>query len=538
MRSVRFCRNLIHEHEEVGNGHVAMTATKGMKLDTAVILTNSGLFGCRDEAHETGTGPLIRVGGISLFMRALLTLQRAQFTNVLVLAGEELSAVRGSLREDSRLTLNLRWLPVREFPPDDPRTWQAVGSDVQGACLVLGARAMFSRELLMRLREEASDGQIALVLGRSGGPERLPGDSAPFRINPLAEYRGNRLLALHDGTGETRRPENDAQWRMATDMAVLPSHLLAAAGSPASVRKRVRVSGAGARASGRATSPDVTEPSTGRLLQPVSTAVYPIRALLDRAAVDGVVRVLPTSPGTPHWYHDVHHSSDHKAAEDTLLRSLKGDLEGYVDRHFNRRISRVFTRFFLKLGVSANAITMISMGIGLLAAAFVAKGGYAAGVLGALLLQLSAIVDCCDGEVARLTFTESSFGEHLDLLADNIVHTGIFAGMAWSVAQGSGPLASVALALGAVTIVANGLSFSLVLRVRHLRKTGGWTSVSQSARSNFILQHIASRDFSVLILVFALLNHLDWFLLLSAIGSNVFWIVTAWLTRPSLKSSA
>lgn len=512
-----------------------MTATKGMKLDTAVILTNAGLFGRREEREESGVSPLTRVAGISLFMRTLLTLQRARFANVLILSGEEMPAFRRSLRDDPRITLSLRWLPVREFPPDDPRTWQSVGVEVQGACLVLGARAVFNHEVLIRLREDLADGQVGLVVSR---PSVQDGQfDGPFPgANPLAELRANRLVALHDRAGDLRRPGmNAAQWCVATDMVVLPSNLLAASGSPATARERVRVSGAGARASSRADSADATVHPAGRLLQPVSTAVSPIRALLDRAAVEGTIRVLATSPGTPHWYCEVQRHADCKEAEHTLLRSFKSDWDGYVDRHFNRRISGVFTRLFLKLGISANTITFISMAIGLIAAAFVAKGGYAAGIIGALLLQLSAIVDCCDGEVARLTFTESSFGEQLDLMADNIVHTGIFAGMAWSVAQASGPWASIALLLGGATIVGNGLSFSLVLRARHLRKTNGWTSADQSARSNFILQHFASRDFSVLIVLFAVLNHLDWFLLLSAIGSNVFWIVLAWTTRSSLK---
>ena len=70
-----------------------------------------------------GIGPLTRVGGLSLFMRTILTLQRAQFTSVIVLSGDELAAVGRSLRDDPRLTLSLRWLPVREFPPEDPKTW-------------------------------------------------------------------------------------------------------------------------------------------------------------------------------------------------------------------------------------------------------------------------------------------------------------------------------------------------------------------------------------------------------------------------------
>ena len=105
--------------------------------------------------------------------------------------------------------------------------------------------------------------------------------------------------------------------------------------------------------------------------------------------------------------------------------------DGIVDRYVNRKFSRILTPFFIKLGISPNAITIISMLIGLGGAACFAVGSYKLGIIGALLFQLSVIVDCCDGEVARLTFTESPFGQELDIIADNVVHMASFAGIAW-----------------------------------------------------------------------------------------------------------
>jgi len=517
---------------------MSTTTTKGTKLDTAVILTSGGIFGWGGVSQETSVGPMTRVGGVPLFMRALLTLQRARFTNVMVLCGEEMATMRAGLRDDQRITMALRWLPVREFPPDDPRTWQALGVEVQGACLVLGARAVFGPGLLERLREEMVEGQMALVIRRPTMPEcRSDGPYEGF--NPLAEHRANRLVALHDWTGNVLPPSDRAdQWCVATDMVVVPATLLAATGLPASPRKRVRLSGAGARATGHGASPDVSQTPSGRLLRPVSSAVYPIRALLERAAGDGLVRVLATSPGTQHWYREVHRPADHKAAERTLLQSLKGDLEGFVDRYFNRKVSGALTRVFLKFGLSANAVTALSLVIGLLSGVSFAMGGYAAGIIGALLFQLSAIVDCCDGEIARLTFTESSSGELFDLIADNVVHYAIFAGITWALAtREPGVWNWVPVGVGTAVIIGNLFSLWLVLRARHLRKTQGWSNPTQAHWGNFILQHVASRDFSVLVLFLALINHLDWFLWLTAIGSNVFWIVMAWMTRtrPSLQ---
>jgi phosphatidylglycerophosphate synthase len=184
-------------------------------------------------------------------------------------------------------------------------------------------------------------------------------------------------------------------------------------------------------------------------------------------------------------------------------------------------------------------VTLISIAIGLIAAAAFAAGSYGAGLLGALLFQLSAIVDCSDGEVARLTFSESKSGEQLDIVGDNVVHMAIFAAIAWGLVRqigsegASGGAAWIPAALGAAAVAANAVSLWLVARAKAIRERIGWRDSEQAAKVEFVLKNMASRDFSVILLLFALIGRLDWFLWLVAIGSNVFWVMLAWITRPS-----
>ena len=79
--------------------------------------------------------------------------------------------------------------------------------------------------------------------------------------------------------------------------------------------------------------------------------------------------------------------------------------DGIVDRYVNRKFSGILTPFFIKLGISPNAITIISMLIGLGGAACFAAVSYKLGIIGALLFQLSVIVDCCDGAVSYTHLT-------------------------------------------------------------------------------------------------------------------------------------
>ena len=48
-----------------------------------------------------------------------------------------------------------------------------------------------------------------------------------------------------------------------------------------------------------------------------------------------------------------------------------------------------------------------------------------------------------------------------------------------------------------------------------------------------MLKNVASRDFSVMVLLFAVLGKLDWFLWMAAIGSIGFAGIMLWVIRPS-----
>ena len=161
---------------------------------------------------------------------------------------------------------------------------------------------------------------------------------------------------------------------------------------------------------------------------------------------------------------------------------------------------------------------------------------------GALLFQLSVIMDCCDGEVARLTFSESRFGKEFDILADNVVHIAIFVGIASGIYL-HGPWAgtSLPLILGMMTVVANGCSFWLVHRALHIRSLPqGWRQLTKAEQRKieFILGNIANRDFSVIVLLAACFDVLGWFLWVVAIGIWLFVVTMGWGLRRVILSRA
>ena len=279
-------------------------------LSTAILLPSVSLFGEPAGLYADEVGPLTSVVGIGLFQRTVLTLQRAGIRQLMVLVGPEEDQLKQALGKGSRVTIPVRWMPIREFPLDDPRTWEALAAEVRGFCLLSGVQGVFASPLIESLRHEVQEGQ-AIVVARADS-ER---DRQPRRSSLRVKVQAGRLLSI------TSRQDDAAL--VATDLVVLPASFMSVVGQV-----------------------------------DMETGTIPIRRWLERAAVDGHVRVLSTEMNRSHWYQDVRDAADVQAAERKLFYSLKGEFEGFVDRFFNRKVSRWFTRIFLAAGLSPNVITI------------------------------------------------------------------------------------------------------------------------------------------------------------------------------------
>ena len=476
-------------------------------VETAIFLASSGVFSLGGQQKEAGLGALTRVGGLTVFQRAILTLQRAGISQIWVLAGEEEKELRATIHADDRVQAALRWLPIREFPPTNPQTWEVLAGEVKGSCLIVGCHTVFSSSLVQSLRMVGADGRVLVVVGQPE-EEAFPANPAvSFREDPQPGALGS-IVVFHDRhDSQLNQPRSSPNpLPVAGDLVVLPSRLLGVSG----VLK--------------------------------SHVANPIRLALEQAAIEGIIQPVP---GTPTQFQDIRGPNGPKLAERSLfqsLQTLKGGLDGLLDRYVNRKLSGVLTRVFLRLGVSPNTITLISLLIGLAAAGCLATGYYELGIIGGLLFQLALIMDCCDGEVARLTFAESRFGKEFDMLADNVVHIAIFAGIA-SGAYLHGPWegTTLPLLLGLVMVMGNGSSLWLVNRALNLRsRPKEWRQMTQAERTKieFILGNVANRDFSIIVLLSAFFNILGWFLLIAAIGIWFFVGTMAWGLRRVLLSRA
>jgi len=225
-----------------------------------------------------------------------------------------------------------------------------------------------------------------------------------------------------------------------------------------------------------------------------------------------------------------------REAEARLLRSLWLSTDGrIVDRFLNRKLSRIFTRLLIHFPVTPNQVTLAGFLIGLLAAWLFLAGGYWPSLLGAVLFQLSTIVDLVDGELARLKFMESRLGKWLDHNCDNLVHLAIIASIAVSRFRATGE--QFVLYLGGMAALGVFISYLMVFSAILLNKRTpspapdmGSLDAGSSARAALArrLEGLANRDFfSLSLFACFLLGQPIWFLEILAVGANAYWVV--WL---------
>ncbi len=109
--------------------------------------------------------------------------------------------------------------------------------------------------------------------------------------------------------------------------------------------------------------------------------------------------------------------------------------DGFFSVFFLRKFSKLFTWLAVRLKMTPNQVTLISFAVGLLSAYEFSRGDFLSIFTGAVLLQLSIIIDCVDGELARYTRQFSQLGAWLDAITDRIKEYLVFFALAYGAAK-------------------------------------------------------------------------------------------------------
>jgi phosphatidylglycerophosphate synthase len=242
-----------------------------------------------------------------------------------------------------------------------------------------------------------------------------------------------------------------------------------------------------------------------------------IRAYRDRSAVMHTAAYLPFSlNGRP---------EDRDEAEVRLARSLKHEtankdapLARYIDRNLSWRISMRLAQ----TSITPNQVTIANTILGLGCAWMFASPGYWLRLIGAMLFLLSITLDGVDGELARLTMTESNFGGMLDMVTDNIVHVALFVGIFVGCYRASGSPTYVHLLL---PLVLGGFGMCALATYMAFQFEG-----EKAEEWLGQVDRISGRDFAYLLVVLAAIDRLNYFAWGTAFGTYVFALVLMWAT--------
>ncbi len=209
--------------------------------------------------------------------------------------------------------------------------------------------------------------------------------------------------------------------------------------------------------------------------------------------------------------------------ERALLRGLRNPRDGWIDRVLARRLSAALTRLLLRTPLRPNAVTLAAIALGV-------GGGIALGspasscvLAGVAALVLSAVLDCSDGELARLRFQESSRGHILDLTGDTFVHLAVLSGIVRRLATTGTVVAWPTLGALGVGVVG---AFAVITACEVLETRRRQVACWENRLIDQVLAPLTTRDWYLFPVLFALGGRLEWLVPAAAVGANVFWIVT------------
>jgi phosphatidylglycerophosphate synthase len=187
------------------------------------------------------------------------------------------------------------------------------------------------------------------------------------------------------------------------------------------------------------------------------------------------------------------------------------DKENPVLYYVLRPLSFYLTIPCIKMGLSANQVTFIGMGIGVAGCLMLGIGAYWSMIVGAALLILNDVCDVVDGNVARYNKSSSTYGGYLDDVISGEVIPAIVP-FAVGIGIGEVLLGSLcSLFMFSRVVVTEGYSAKFKEKARSFYKGNGglWSLVYKVG--------------------IAVSVSMAWALLIGAITDTVYWILLFWM---------
>ena len=209
---------------------------------------------------------------------------------------------------------------------------------------------------------------------------------------------------------------------------------------------------------------------------------------------------------------------DFKVLHKAQLKESGLSHDSPITRILSRPVSRFLTRILINTPLTPNQITLVGFFFGLISAFLFSQAGYETSVIAAMLLVISTWIDGVDGEIARLKFMETDIGKKLDIYCDNIIHFLVFTAIGYGIYLKTGEV--IFLYLGGLAGLGGLLSFFLLSPVLLEKRSPGKQLFHISEPE--LAEKFANRDFIHFLLLVSLINQLEVFIAIAAVGANIF----------------
>ncbi len=254
---------------------------------------------------------------------------------------------------------------------------------------------------------------------------------------------------------------------------------------------------------------------------------------------------LVTTRETPGLIGTTSDAASRRAVEKAILRGLRKplDVEGVVGYFIQRPLTRHVSRLLVRTRLHPNHLSVLAMAVGVLSGVLVATADARWTALGGVLFFAGSLLDCLDGEVARLRFLCSHAGEWLDTLADDLSTLSFLVGMTLNLhaRHGSTFLDAVGMVTVLEFVLASAYVYHRIATVHHsgdvtvFRYSFQREDGSSRSRVLWLLKWVVKRDFfSAVFCLSALAGVIEVAFAFSAMGAFGFAlavVVTAVVNR-------
>ncbi len=314
--------------------------------------------------------PLVRLLGLSLIERAILTARSCGLTEFYVVTGYNGQEVRDFLEKFSRRgNIKIDHIINDEWQKENGLSVLKAKELLDEKFILMMVDHLFDRDILLKLKaQQIQENEVILAVDSNVSSNNL------VDIDDVTKVlvKDGRILDI--GKNITKHNAFDTGFFLCS-----PSIF-------AAIEKSITLDNDGTLSGG-------------------------IRILADA----GAVRALDISGN---FWMDLDDENAFRKAQKSILGKLKKHSDGLVSRYLNRPISTRITRFLVKTKVTPNQISFFSFLLCLISSVLFLKGGYATLLSGAVFAQIASIIDGCDGEIARLKYQSTAFGGWFDAVLD------------------------------------------------------------------------------------------------------------------------